>query len=57
MNLLDQSGVTGGGLDPYYVPALFVKHGQHVDGKIWKLRLSCCQWLLRKSPGNVYDKL
>ena len=24
MNLLDQSGVTGGGLDPFYVHALFV---------------------------------
>ena len=24
MSLLDQSGVTGGGLDPYYVHALFV---------------------------------
>ena len=41
MSLLDQSGVTGGGLDPYNVHALFFKYGQHVDAKIWKLRLSC----------------
>ena len=32
---LDQSGMTGGGLDPYNVHALLKKHGQHVDGKIW----------------------
>ena len=41
MSLLDQSGVTGGGFDPCNVHAF--KHGQHVDGKIWKLRLSCSQ--------------
>ena len=44
MSLLDQSGVTGGGLDPYNVHALFVNmHGQHVDGNIWKLCSSCLQ--------------
>ena len=41
MSLLDQSGGTGGELDPYNVCMLVCKHGQHVDGKIWKLRLSC----------------
>ena len=38
MCLLYQSGVTGGGLDPYdhYNTCFFCKHQQHVDGKIWK---------------------
>ena len=38
MCLLDQSGVTGGGLDPYnhYNTCFVCKHRQHVDGKIWK---------------------
>ena len=41
---LTKSGVTGGGLDPYNVHALFVNMEQHVDGKIWKLQLSCSHW-------------
>ena len=38
MCLLDQSGVTGGGLDPYnhYNTCFVCKHPQHVNGKIWK---------------------
>ena len=38
MCLLDQSGVTGGGLDPYnhYNTCFVCKHRQHVDGNIWK---------------------
>ena len=38
MCLIDQSGVTGGGLDPYnhYNTCFVCKHPQHVDGKIWK---------------------
>ena len=35
--LLDQSGVTGGGLDPYNIHALFVNmDNMHVDRNIWK---------------------
>ena len=38
MCLIDQSGVTGGGLDPYnhYNTCFVSKHQQHVDKKIWK---------------------
>ena len=41
MSLLDQSGVTGGGLDPYKVHALFVNVDNMWMERFAKLRLSC----------------
>ena len=42
MSLLDQSSVTGGGLDPYNATTCG-------DGKIWKLQLSC--FITLNDPG------
>ena len=47
MCLLDQSGVTGGGLDPnnHYNACFVCKHRPHVDGKIWKSTIVLlCMW-------------
>ena len=41
MCLLDQSGVTGGGLDPYNVHALFVNIDNMWTERCGNLRLSC----------------
>ena len=48
MGLLDQSGVTGGGLDPYGVHVLFVNMDNMWTERFGNLRLSCYK---------VYEKL
>ena len=59
MSLLDQSDVTGGGLDPYnrYNTHFVCKHKEHVDGKIWKSTIVLLFYLLFITADFVNDKI
>ena len=54
MCLLDQSGVTGGGLDPYSVHDLFVNMDNMWTERFGNLRLSCHSF--RKEYETKYNQ-